>query len=164
MRLRPVTQEDSERLLKWRNLPEVRRYMYTDHIITQEEHDRWFGGMLNDTKGRCYLIFEYDEKPVGMVGFTGLNNPHGTADFAYYLGEPVPKGTGQEMEKLSIKYAFEELKIRKLSCEVLDFNERVIHIHKKYGFEEEGIFKRHIVKNGKEYDVHRFGMVAPNKY
>ncbi len=159
--LRKVTQSDSPSLLKWRNLEGVRKYMYTDQIITQAEHDKWFFGMMADIKGRCYLIFEFNNMPVGMVGFTELNNIHGAGMFAYYIGEEVPKGAGQEMEKLCIQYAFETLKLRKLSCEVIDFNERAIHIHKKHGFTEEGRFVNQILKNNTPHDVIRFGMLKP---
>ncbi len=156
--LRLVTQEDSANMIKWRNLPEIRKYMYTDHLIKQEEHDKWFMGMLADTKGRCYLIYEIDGKPVGMAAFTEINRIHGTASWAYYIGEECPKGSGQLLEQLVLKYAFETLKLRKLCCEVIAFNEKVLHIHKKYGFSVEGILRKQIIKDEIEHDVVRLGI------
>ena len=44
-RLRP---DDRDRLLAWRNAPEVAAYMYSDHEITAEEHARWFAGIAGD--------------------------------------------------------------------------------------------------------------------
>jgi len=32
--LRDIQSEDKEKILKWRNLPEVAKYMYTDHYVT----------------------------------------------------------------------------------------------------------------------------------
>jgi RimJ/RimL family protein N-acetyltransferase len=43
--LRDVTEGDRQRLLDWRNSPEVAAFMYSDHRIGQAEHDRWFDGM-----------------------------------------------------------------------------------------------------------------------
>src|SRR5207302_5934831 len=39
--LRPLETADRERLLAWRNLPEIARWMYSDHKIGAEEHARW---------------------------------------------------------------------------------------------------------------------------
>ena len=36
--LRPLMPGDKDRLLVWRNSPEVAAYMYTDHRITAAEH------------------------------------------------------------------------------------------------------------------------------
>ncbi len=41
-RLRPMTVSDLESVLKLRNHPEVRRYMFTRHEIATEEHALWF--------------------------------------------------------------------------------------------------------------------------
>ena len=42
--LRPLNSGDKDRMLAWRNSPEVSAYMYTDHLIAPEEHERWFAG------------------------------------------------------------------------------------------------------------------------
>ena len=47
--LRPLREEDRDRLLAWRNSPEVAPYMYADHAITPEEHARWFTGIAGDS-------------------------------------------------------------------------------------------------------------------
>jgi len=132
--------------------------MYSDHIISQKEHNLWFDNIL-ENKTKKYLIYELDGKPVGLAGFTEINSQHNTAMWAYYIGEDgTPKGTGQKLEKLTLDYAFNTLKLRKLSCEVIASNERVIHIHKKYGFQIEGNFKQHIIKDGVRVDVIRFAI------
>ena len=37
VRLRYLTADDSDRLLAWRNLPEVARWMYSDHEISRAD-------------------------------------------------------------------------------------------------------------------------------
>ena len=39
--LRPVEASDQDRILAWRNSTDVRAYMYTDHLISPDEHSRW---------------------------------------------------------------------------------------------------------------------------
>ncbi len=44
--LRPMVESDRVRILAWRNTERVRSKMYTDHVIEQNEHDRWFDAAL----------------------------------------------------------------------------------------------------------------------
>ena len=41
--LRPVDASDEDRILAWRNSPDVRAYMYTDQVadLAADEHARW---------------------------------------------------------------------------------------------------------------------------
>ncbi len=159
-KLRQVTHEDSAMILEWRNKDFVRAWMYTDDIIPQEGHNKWFAGMLADTKSRCYFIYEIEGKPSGVVAFTNINQLHSSADWAFYLGfDDLPKGSGSQMEKLALDYAFNTLKLRKLNCEVIATNEKVLAMHKKHGFKEEGVFRENILKNNTPLDVVRFGLL-----
>lgn len=163
--LRPVTINDSAIVLEWRNKEFVRKWMYTDDIIKQETHDKWFASMLNDKTGRSYLIYEIEGKPSGVVGFTNINALHQTADWAFYLGfDDLPKGSGSQMEKLAIEYGFKTLNLRKLNCEVIATNEKVLAMHKKHGFIEEGVFREQILKDGSPIDVVRFGLLAKDYF
>ena len=54
------------------------------------------------------------------------------------------------METLALDYAFNELKINRLECEVLEFNSKVISFHKKFGFQEEGRKKQGVRKRVRE--------------
>ena len=46
--LRPLQADDKDQILAWRNSPDVRAYMYTDHVISPDEHARWFAGIPDD--------------------------------------------------------------------------------------------------------------------
>ena len=54
--LRDLTPDDSDRLLAWRNSEAVRPYMYSDHLISPEEHARWFAGIAGDPSGSLLQI------------------------------------------------------------------------------------------------------------
>jgi RimJ/RimL family protein N-acetyltransferase len=51
------------------------------------------------------------------------------------------------------------LKLHKLSCEVLAFNEPVVGLHKKFGFQVEGVFRDHHKMNGDYVDIVRMGLL-----
>lgn len=151
--IRPIDINDKDRILQWRNSDRVRYNMYSDHIISQQEHDAWFARVLADTPVLC-LIFLYQDKPIGFVSFTNVSAAHGRCYWAFYLGETdVPRGAGSVMEFFALDYAFLTLKIRKLCCEVFTFNEGVIKLHDKFGFVQEGRFVEHYLKNEKYEDI-----------
>lgn len=157
-RLRPMTVADLETVRSWRNLPAVRENMYTRHEITREEHEAYFARALVDRSKRYFLCEDEQGDPVGVVSFTEIDEAHGTATWAFYSGDASRRGVGSWMELLALDHAFTELGLTKLSCEVLEWNEPVIRFHLKHGFRREGIFRRHHVKDGHRYDIHRLAI------
>ncbi len=162
--LRPIEPDDKDRILEWRNSERVRSNMYSDHVISQQEHDAWYGRALVDTTA-AFFLFLYEGRPIGFVSFTGINRQHGRCSWAFYLGETdVPRGAGAAMEFIALDYAFLTLKIRKLCAEVFTFNSGVIRLHEKFGFVHEGKFVEHYAKNGKYEDIvclAKFGVTWP---
>jgi UDP-4-amino-4,6-dideoxy-N-acetyl-beta-L-altrosamine N-acetyltransferase len=151
--LRFLKKDDLDMLLTWRNSDHIRANMYTDHIISKEEHRQWFEriSIENDS---IYMIFEYQNQPIGLVSASQIDRRNDMCFWAFYLGESnAPRGSGSIMEFLFLEYLFEEFNIRKLCCEVLSFNVTTIKLHKKFGFQEEGIFRKHVLKNNEYIDV-----------
>jgi UDP-4-amino-4,6-dideoxy-N-acetyl-beta-L-altrosamine N-acetyltransferase len=62
------------------------------------------------------------------------------------------------MEMAALDYAFGEAGLRKLSCEVLDRNRRVLRLHRRFGFYEEGLFREHVRIGDTFETVHRLAM------
>ena len=57
---------------EWRNLPEVRRYMYTTDEIPREVHDRWYDSLLA-AEDRQGWVIRLDGQPVGAAFMTGID-------------------------------------------------------------------------------------------
>lgn len=159
--LRLVAREDSARLLTWRNSPEVAAYMYTDHAISQAEHDRWFEGVLA-AADRRYWIIEADGEPVGLANLVRIDRTAQRCEWAYYLGEASTrgKGLGSRIEYVVLRYVFETLGLNKLWCEVLVENEAVWKLHQSFGFQREALFREHVFKDVRFQDVVGLGMLA----
>ena len=151
--IRPIKLSDSETLLQWRNKESVRKFMYTDHIITAEEHNVWLNAVLMGNVGE-FKVFEFEGKPIGIINVVDIDKKNSRCYWGFYVGvDNPPLGVGGAMEFFALEYIFEELMIRKLYCEVFSFNETVLKLHKKFGFKEEGCFKEHVLKNEKLEDV-----------
>ena len=156
--LRDIHDDDLELVLSWRNAPSVRQNMYTRHKISLEEHHRWWKVVCARNDQR-YFLYENDDIPLGVVGFTQINTSDLNSSWAFYASPDAPRGTGSRMEFLALEKAFGEIGLHKLYCEVLAFNEAVVKLHKKFGFNVEGTFRDQHKISDEYVDVIRLGVV-----
>ena len=158
MLLRSFKEGDLPQVLTWRNAPEVRKYMYTSHEISWDEHKAWFRS-LQDDSSKLYFIFQDHGIDMGVVCFTEYKPEWRSSFWGFFAGISAPKGTGIKMEYCALEYAFENLGLHKLNCEVLASNKSVVNMHKKAGFVEEGYF-RDAYYNGEDFvDVIRLSIL-----
>jgi UDP-4-amino-4,6-dideoxy-N-acetyl-beta-L-altrosamine N-acetyltransferase len=157
--LRDLRVEDKEMIRGWRNHAETAKYMYTDHEISVEEHEKWFQKTLKDPSCR-YWILQSDGQDVGVLGIVQIDKQNQRCYWAFYLNPEVRgKGIGSFAEISVLRYVFDELKLNKLCGEVLAFNEPVLAMHKRFGFVQEGVLRRHIYKQGQWHDVVSIGIL-----
>lgn len=156
--LRPVKDSELELMLSWRNAPTVRENMYTTHEIALTEHLSWWE-RIQGSESQQYFMYEYQDIPLGIVGFTDFDKSNQNSFWAFYASPNAPKGTGSRMEILALEYAFNVLGLHKLCCEVLGFNTPVIKLHEKFGFKVEGIFRDQYHRDGLFIDIYRLGLL-----
>ena len=159
--MRAPVEDDRARLLAWRNLPEISRWMYGDHLITPDEHDHWFDRLATHS-GSHYWVIELEGEPVGLANLADISTVHRRASWAYYLASPNVrgKGLGAYVEVFVIEQAFGSFGLSKLCCEVLAENEAVWKMHEAFGFKHEGLYRQHIWKQGRAHDVVALSLLA----
>jgi UDP-4-amino-4,6-dideoxy-N-acetyl-beta-L-altrosamine N-acetyltransferase len=157
IKLIPLMKQHLDIVYEWRNREDVRKNMYTNHVISKEEHLSWFERISKDGTKK-YFIFELDNKPSGVIGFVDINLLSKSSSWAFYSGDTSIRGIGSLMEVTALDYAFNTMGLEKLYCEVLEFNDSVIKFHKKHGFQQEGIFKKQHFAEGMFWDVHRLAI------
>ena len=127
--LLPLTSEDLDAILSWRNQPDVRRCMFSSHVISVSEHRAWFEALREDPS-RQVFVYLLGNKKVGVVQFTEINQNSGTAFWGFYLRPSTPVDASLRIELAAATHAFENMKLHKLSCEVIEFNKKVLNMHK----------------------------------
>lgn len=156
--VRPMLASDLERVLAWRNHPSVRRYMYTQHEITLEEHSRWFERATQD-RSRHLLIFEKDTVPLGFINIHQIATGR-IADWGFYAAPDAPKGTGLQLGQAALRYSFRDVGFHKLCGQALGYNEKSIRFHLRLGFTQEGILRQQHFDGQHYQDVVCFGLLA----
>ncbi|MFT5519445.1 MAG: UDP-4-amino-4,6-dideoxy-N-acetyl-beta-L-altrosamine N-acetyltransferase [Enterobacterales bacterium] len=159
--LRPFSENDITVVWEWRNSHNVSKYMYRQSIVPYEEHEKWFHKISNDNSSE-YWIIQSGKNDIGVACITNINVEHKHADWAFYIANTQTRnsGIGAYVEFQIIYTVFEKLKLNKLCCEVLAWNESVIKLHKKFGFVEEGIKREHVLINDEYQDIVCFSLLA----
>lgn len=117
------------------------KYLHNNTKFTLLECKEWF----IETKPEYFMI-ELDGKSVGYFRTSNwVNN-------SMYLGCDIhPKyrnlGIGQKAYTKFIKELYLKYKVKTIQLEVLETNERAIHLYKKLGFVKIGESKNKIVRN-----------------
>lgn len=155
--LRPLNKDDLPDILEWRNHPDIRRYMFSQHKISEWEHLNWYEVYsMDETKDA--LIFEVNEVATGFMQFNSdrLNN---CADWGFYMAPTAARGFGVAMGRLGLEYAFVQLGLNKLSGQAIAFNNSSIKFHLSLGFTQEGLRREQYRSDEKYYDVAMFGLL-----
>ncbi|MDS1140035.1 UDP-4-amino-4,6-dideoxy-N-acetyl-beta-L-altrosamine N-acetyltransferase [Pusillimonas sp. SM2304] len=153
-----MVEGDLELVLGWRNHPDVRRYMLTQHEISMDEHRSWFRStLLNGDKQ--LLIFEIDNLPYGFVQFSGLASGK-VADWGFYLAPNARQGTGQSLGLAALDYGFGLLNLHKVCGQALEFNKPSIKFHLRLGFQQEGLLRDQHFDGRNYHSMVCFGLLA----
>ncbi|MCY9692372.1 UDP-4-amino-4,6-dideoxy-N-acetyl-beta-L-altrosamine N-acetyltransferase [Paenibacillus alginolyticus] len=157
-RLRSINETDLRTVFDWRNSDRIRGVMLDNKPIHWEQHCKWFD-KIKDSIDDVVLVFEFINRPVGLVQFNKLQSAHQTAHWGFYLGETdLPSGTGSLLGKLALQHYFDELGMRKLYAEVLQTNIISNHFHIKLGFTEEGRLRKHVSRDQNYEDLIIYGL------
>jgi UDP-4-amino-4,6-dideoxy-N-acetyl-beta-L-altrosamine N-acetyltransferase len=153
-----LSEADLSKILSIRNEPPVRNNMYTSHQIGVEEHKSWVDG-LRSSPDRKFFSVEHGGNIVGAAGLSAINFAHKRADWAFYISEAVQgRGIGSALEQQFLDLVFSTFDIEKLNCEVIEFNEKVIAMHERFGFRREGFRRDHVIRDGRKYGAVLLGI------
>lgn len=156
--VRLVTEQDLSMLLGWRNHPDVRRFMFTQHEISLDEHRKWFEKASQEVNRRL-LIVECEQQPIGYVQFSNVTEG-GVSDWGFYARPGAAKGTGRKLGVLALNYAFKSLNLHKVCGQAIEGNKASIAFHLSMGFALEGELREQQRIEDTYYSVFFFGLLA----
>ncbi|AZV47273.1 UDP-4-amino-4,6-dideoxy-N-acetyl-beta-L-altrosamine N-acetyltransferase [Nautilia sp. PV-1] len=126
IKFQDLSLEEKKEVLKWRNHPEIRKWMYNKNEISLEEHLKFIDTLENSNK----IYLKVDD--LGVVNFIIFKD---YVDLGIHKN-PVKKSVGNILLKFAIDYAFDYLNTKKIILYVFENNEKAISLYKKFGFKE----------------------------
>lgn len=155
--LRPMTLEDTELIIHWRNQPHVRKNFIYQEPFTVEGHHQWIRSMMETGKGVQFILCEKqkDCRPIGSVYLRDIDYSNSKAEYGIFIGEKEVwgKGYGTEAALLMTEYAFHTLKLHKVFLRFLAENKGAAASYQKAGFIREAYFKEEVRINGIFRDI-----------
>ncbi|MCI9140444.1 N-acetyltransferase [bacterium 1XD42-8] len=138
IKLKPIDFTHTNKILQWRNHPEVVKNFLYQEKITLKDHEKWMREKVKTGEVIQFIIYEKEEgREIGSVYFRDIDWEERKAEYGIFIGEDWArggKGYGTETAKKMVEYAFCQLRLHKIYLRVIDTNERAIRSYKRAGF------------------------------
>ncbi len=162
--LRPITDEDTDLIIAWRNSDAVRPYFIYQKPFTKEGHEKWLETMIRSGMGYQFIVCRIEEdKPIGCTYLRDYDRENNKIEYGVFLGsEDVKgKGIGTEILGLTLQFAFDELNVHKVFARAFADNPASIGSFLKGGFEKEAHLRDEVFVNGQYRDIVLLGKINP---
>lgn len=99
---------------------------------------------------------------LGLLELDGIMWAHGTTFVSVAIGEKENQGQGygREAMRLALDYAFLELNLHRVCLTVFSYNEAAVRLYESLGFSREGLYREHLKRDGRRYDMFLYGLLA----
>ena len=161
--LRPITMEDTDYIVKWRNNPSVQKNFIFREKFTNEMHKHWMETKVKNGEVVQYIIISSDDKtPIGSVYYRDIDSLNKSAEFGIFIGEDSArgKGIGTETTRLFTRYGLKDMGLHRISLRVLDGNDGAYRAYEKSGFKKEGVFRDMVYLDGEYRNVIFMSMLS----
>ncbi len=162
--LRPMTREDTDLIVSWRNLDSVRKKFIYQAPFTREGHENWIRTMVETGKVvQMIICLEETGRAVGSVYIRDIDRRHLKAEYGIFIGveECRGLGIGTMAARLMIRYSFEELGLHRLYLRVYADNQQAIRSYEKAGFVREAYLKEDVRIDGVYRDIVLMAVLNP---
>lgn len=157
IQLRAIEKKDLGQLLSWRNKPEMRQFFREYRELNSDQQLEWFNKkVIGDPNTLMFAIIDVDnENLLGASGLCYIDWINRSADFSIYIGMDnlyIDSHYAIDAGKCMMKYAFEELNLHRLWCEIYDFDHLKNNFLKELGFQIDGKHRQTHWANGSWHD------------
>ncbi len=141
--LRKISESDTPNIVKWRNSDAVRRNLFTQSILTEQQHINYLKTKVESGSCVQYIIVSPDDNDIGTAFVKNIDLVNNKGEFGMFIGEPSGRGKGYAKTVVSkmLNIAFEELHLNRVYLTVMCDNISAIMSYKYAGFAVEGVMK-----------------------
>ena len=163
--LRPLTEADTANIVRWRNSESVRKNLYTQAELTEQQHLNYFKNVVQAGKCAQYIIIVSEngnQHHIGTVFIKSIDRENRKGEFGMFIGEDRFRGKGYAVPtvKQILEIAFSELGLNRVYLTAMADNEPAIRAYEKAGFVKEGLMKEDFLRCDGYVDIVVMGITA----
>lgn len=165
--LRAMERRDMELVCGMFNDPELEeRVVGWAFPLSIEQQIRWFENNMGDNRNFRFIIETPDDGAVGIATLTDIDWKNRRAIHGIKLAnkERRSKGIGTDAVMAIMRYAFDELGLRRLDGSWFPDNLASRGMYMKCGWKEEGVRREYVYKKGEYRDLVVVGILASEYY
>ncbi|MFZ2493849.1 MAG: GNAT family protein [Thermoanaerobaculia bacterium] len=155
--LRAFEREDAERCYRWMNDPNIVRTLKGRYPIAFQTEVEWLERAMQPGSAERHFAIERKEDRVhiGNASIHDIDWVSRAGWFGLFIGEPSAwnRGFGTDSIQTLVRFAFDEMNLRKLRINVFEYNDRAKHVLLAKGFREEGRLVRDFYREGSYHDI-----------
>jgi len=155
--LRAFERDDAERCYRWMNDPNIVRTLKSRYPIAFQNEAEWLDRAMHANANERHFAIERkdDRTHIGNASIHEIDWVSRTAAFGLFIGEPSAwnRGFGSDAVRALMRFAFEEMNLRKLRINVFEYNDRAKHVLQTHGFVQEGQLRREFYREGTYHDL-----------
>lgn len=139
--IRPITFDDTDNIIKWRNSDAIRCHFIYQGLFTKESHENWLNNQVAVCKVAQFIIcLKNGDVPVGSVYIRDIDFDKAYGEYGIFIGEASARGRGigSRTAKLMTKLALEELSFKGLFLRVFEDNVAAVKSYENAGFKLNG--------------------------
>jgi RimJ/RimL family protein N-acetyltransferase len=155
--LRAFEREDAERCYRWMNDPNIVRALKSRYPIAFQNEIEWLDRAIHANASERHFAIERkdDRTHIGNASIHDIEWVSRVASFGLFIGEPTAwnRGFGTDAIRTLVRFAFDEMNLRKLRIDVFDYNDRAKHVLETHGFVQEGRLRAEFYRDGTYHDI-----------
>lgn len=155
--LRAFERDDAERCYRWMNDPNIVRTLKSRYPIAFQNEAEWLESAMHPPASERHFAVERkdDRTHIGNASIHDIEWVSRTAAFGLFIGEPSAwnRGFGSDAIRTLVRFAFDEMNLRKLRISVFEYNDRAKHVLETQGFAQEGRLRREFYREGSYHDL-----------
>lgn len=139
VRLEEISPKYFEKVIEWRNNPELNKFLNQPFKLTMELEKQWYEEKyLNDmTQGLLIMVDKKNNLPFGTIGWTDYDSAKKICIAGRALvGEDSYRGSKEMTEAYLIfqDYMYEKMLVKTAYIHVVDENTKVISLNRRWGY------------------------------
>lgn len=161
--LRPFRLTDADDIVEGLNNLNVSKWLaFVPYPYTREDAIKYIEDSINNKLYNFAIVLKSENKVIGSTQLSNISKIHGTAGGGIWINEKYHgNGYGTEAWGARIRYAFNELGLRRLENGYFEGNESSFKMQEKFGYKNEGVRRKKFISmaTGKVEDEYITGLL-----